>query len=84
MDEAILLYSLHQDEILFIDYTTKQQIYRLPPFADPIDVEYLYDFAIAKRTECLQNIQNVTAVAGRPPEPRGKDIRLIIVHSSLL
>lgn len=84
MDEAILLYSLHQDEILFIDYTTKQQIYRLPPFADPVDVEYLYDYAIVKRTQCLQNIQNVTAVAGRPPEPRGKDIHLIIVHSSLL
>ncbi|KAF4070301.1 hypothetical protein AMELA_G00284140 [Ameiurus melas] len=70
VDEAILLYSLHQDEILFIDYKTKQQIYRLPPFADPIDVEYLYDYAIAKRTECLQNIRNVTAADGSPPEPR--------------
>ncbi|XP_026801479.3 H-2 class II histocompatibility antigen, A-Q alpha chain-like [Pangasianodon hypophthalmus] len=70
MDEAILLYSLDQDEIVLIDYKTKKQISRLPPFADPIDFEDLYDFAVAKRTECIQNIKNVTAAIGRPSEPR--------------
>ncbi|KAI5096936.1 hypothetical protein C0J45_13830, partial [Silurus meridionalis] len=68
VDEPILLYSLDRNEIVFEDYKANNQVSRLPPFADPVHFENLYDYAISKRDNCIQTIENVTATIGNQTE----------------
>ncbi|XP_047678960.1 rano class II histocompatibility antigen, B alpha chain-like [Tachysurus fulvidraco] len=69
-DDAILLYNLDQNEIFFEDYNSGQQFGRLPPFVDPINFDNMYDYSIAKKSECLQIMKNVSAAMGHIPEAK--------------
>ncbi|KAB5567959.1 hypothetical protein PHYPO_G00238780 [Pangasianodon hypophthalmus] len=70
VDESEFFYSLNQDEIIYVDFKTKQQIIRLPPFTEPIDFRYLYDIAVNERDACVQDIKSVKAAIGSPSEAR--------------
>ncbi|XP_053360654.1 H-2 class II histocompatibility antigen, A-Q alpha chain-like [Clarias gariepinus] len=70
VNETEWLLSLDQNEMTFEDYKVMQQISRLPPFTDPIEIPDLHTLAIDNREACLRYIKNMSLVAGNPPEPR--------------
>ncbi|MCI4381377.1 hypothetical protein PGIGA_G00250850 [Pangasianodon gigas] len=70
VDESEYFLNLDQNELLYEDFKTKQQISRLPPFADPVVFPDLFNFAVTNRDGCLQDIKKVRAAVGSPPEAR--------------
>lgn len=75
-DESEFFFSLNQNEIIYEDFKTKQQIIRQPPFTDPLDFLYLYDIAIKERNACLDDMKTVRAAVGSPPEVRGNKMNV--------
>lgn len=71
VNESEFLVSLDQNEILYEDFNSKQQINRLPLFLGEISLPELYITAADCRDRCLLNLNTSIALMNNPAENRG-------------
>ncbi|KAM9474889.1 H-2 class II histocompatibility antigen, A-Q alpha chain-like [Clarias gariepinus] len=70
VDAPEFLLDLDQNELMYENFKTHEQVMRIPSFVQAVNIPDLSQAASTDNTRCLQYIQETKAFVGSPPEAR--------------
>lgn len=76
MDAPEFLLDLDQNELMYENFKTHEQVMRIPSFVQAVNIPDLSQAASTDNTRCLQYIQETKAFVGSPPEARGNQTKI--------